>query len=265
MLFTLPFVANLLLSLNRFGPLSCLKSFVPMTLQTIFKKNNAVPCCVLLAIVLSGCGKTAPQPAPETSPAKPAAQASPTPSSNDMEAGAALLRILNTAHRSGGIMLRGECGVLGVTEAYRMKTPVTSEPLDKALQEVSGQYQNIYWRESPASGVRVADSDIKARLLRLKLREFRVIEDREPDAVMAALWRTPEVTAFLHRNHIHFLHRATTAKKAISPPMIVEIKNATVADILDRIASGYRQDPPKVWLYRECDDKKETLVDVTMK
>jgi hypothetical protein len=162
-------------------------------------------------------------------------------------------------------MLRGECGVLGVTESYRMKTPVIFEPLDKALQEVSARYQNIYWRESPASGVRVADSDIKARLLRLKLREFRAIEDREPDAVMAALWRTPEVAAFLRKNHIHFLHRVITSKKIISPPMIVELRNATVADILDRIAAGYRQDPPKVWIYRECDDEKVTLVDVQMK
>jgi len=236
-----------------------------MTTHTLLNKNRIAPCCVLLAVVLFGCGKPAPQPGPESSPTKPAAQASSTPSADDMEAGAALLRILNTAHRSGGIMLRGECGVPGVTESYRMKTPVTFEPLDKALQEVSGQYQNIYWRESPASGVRVADSSIQASLLRVKLREFRVIEDREPDAVMAALWRTPEVAAFLRRNHIHFLQRAITAKKAISPPMIVEVKNATVADILDRIATGYRQDPPKVWLYRECEDKKETLVDVQMK
>jgi hypothetical protein len=184
-----------------------------MTLQTIFKKINAASCCFLLAVVLAGCGKPAPQPGPEASPAKPAAQASPTPSANDMEAGAAMLRILNAAHRNGGIMLRGECGVLGVTESYRMKTPVTLEPLDKALQEVSAIHQNIYWRESAASGVRVADSDIKARLLRLKLREFRVIEDREPDAVMAALWRTPEVTAFLRRNHIRFSRRPVTAKK----------------------------------------------------
>ena len=156
-----------------------------------------------------------------------------------------MLRILNAAHRNGGIMLRGECGVLGVTESYRMKTPVTLEPLDKALQEISAMHQNIYWRESPASGVRVADSDIKARLLRLKLREFRVIEDREPDAVMADLWRTPEVTAFLRKNHVHFSRRPVTAKKVISPPMIFEMKNATVADILDRIAAGYRQDPPR--------------------
>ncbi|HET8891866.1 MAG TPA: hypothetical protein VFQ41_23410 [Candidatus Angelobacter sp.] len=224
--------------------------------------------CVVLVCLLAGigCGKPATEPAKDPSPAKSTAQASPTPSSgDDMEAGAAMLRILNAAHRSGGIMLHGECGVLGVTESYRIKTPLTLEPLDKALQEISAKYQNIYWRESPASGVRVADSDIKARLLRLKLREFRVIEDREPDAVMAALWRTPEVAAFLRRNRIHFLRRPITARKAISPPMIVEIKNAAVADILDRIAAGYRQDPPKVWLYRECDDQKTALVDVQMR
>ena len=224
----------------------------------------------MLLALLPGCGKSTsetPKDSPPTkaSPDKPVAQASPAPSAGEMEAGAAMLRILNTAHRGGGIMLRGECGVVGVTESYRMQIPVIFEPLDKALQEISARHQNIYWRESPASGVRVADSDIKARLLRLKLREFRVIEDREPDAVMAALWRTPEVAAFLRRNHIHFSGRPATAKKVISPPMIVEIRNATVADILDRIAAGYRQNPPKVWIYRECDDQKVTLVDVQMK
>jgi hypothetical protein len=225
---------------------------------------------ILLVCLLAGIGCHSSAPARDASPVKSSAdkavaQANSASSAGDMEAGAAMLRILNAAHRGGGIMLRGECGVVGVTESYRMQTPVTFEPLDKALQEVSATHQNIYWRESPASGVRVADSDIKATLLRVKLREFRVIEDREPDAVMAALWRTPEVAAFLRRNHIHFSGRPATARKAISPPMIVEMRNATVADILDRIAAGYRQDPPKVWIYRECNDKKVTLVDVQMK
>jgi hypothetical protein len=233
-----------------------------MNRHLLLNKGYVFLVCLLVGI---GCRKPTTEPPQDAARAKPAAQASPAPSVGDMEAGAAMLRILNAAHRSGGIMLRGECGMLGVTESYRMKTPVIFEPLDKALQEVSARYQNIYWRESPASGVRVADSDIKARLLRLKLREFRVIEDREPDAVMAALWRTPEVTVFLRKNHIHFLHRAVTSRKVISPPMIVEIKNAMIADILDRIAAGYRQGPPKVWLYRECADKKATLVDVQMK
>ena len=233
-----------------------------MNRHLVLNKRYVALVCLLVGI---GCRKPAPEPSKDVSPAKPAAQAAPTPAVGDMEAGAAMLRILNAAHRSGGIMLRGECGVLGVTESYRMQMPVTLEPLDKALQEVSARHQNIYWRESPANGVCVADSSIKARLLRLKLREFRVIEDREPDAVMAALWRTPEVTAFLRRNNVHFSRRPVTAKKVISPPMIIEMRNATVADILDRIASGYRQDPPKVWLYRECDDQKVTLVDVQMK
>ena len=146
-----------------------------------------------------------------------------------------------------------------------MKAPVTLEPIDKALQEVSAKYQNIYWRESPASGVRVAESTTQAKLLRVKVRKFRIVEDREPDGAMAALWRMPEVTAFLRRNHVHFARSIGTAKKVVSPPMIVEVKNATVADILDRIAADYRSDPPKVWIYQECSEKKEILVDVQMK
>jgi hypothetical protein len=218
----------------------------------------------LLAVVLSGCGKTAPQPS-EGGLAKPVVQNSPAPGSVDMDVSVATVRILNAAHRNGGIILRGECGPRGITEQHPMKAPVTLEPLDKALQEVSARYQNIYWRESLASGVRVAESTAQAKLLRVKVREFRIVEDREPDGAMAALWRMPEVTAFLRRNHANFARRIGTARKVISPPMIVEIKNATVADILDRIAAGYRSDPPKVWIYQECGEKKEILVDVQMK
>ena len=48
----------------------------------------------------------------KSSSEKSATPASPAASAGDMEAGAAMLRILNAAHRNGGIMLRGECGVL---------------------------------------------------------------------------------------------------------------------------------------------------------
>jgi hypothetical protein len=230
----------------------------------LLNNNRIASCCILLAVVLSGCGKTAPRPS-EGGLAKPTAQNSPALGSVDMDVSVAAVRILNAAHRSGGIILRGECGPRGITEIHPMTAPVTLEPIDKALQEVSARYQNIYWRESPASGVRVAESTAQAKLLRVKVREFRIVEDREPDGAMAALWRMPEVTAFLRRNHAHFARRIGTARKVISPPMIVEIKNATVADILDRIAAGYRSDPPKVWIYQECGEKKEILVDVQMK
>lgn len=163
------------------------------------------------------------------------------------------------------MVLRGQCGPHGLAGQYKVSRPATLEPMDKALQEVSAQYQNIYWRESPASGVRIVDATVKARLLGVRVREFRVIEDREPDRVMAVLWRAPEVQAFLQHNHVRFARRTDGERKVLSSPMIVEVKNRTVAEILDRIAAGYRQSPPKVWVYQECEEKKETMIDVQMR
>jgi hypothetical protein len=257
-----------------------------MIAKLVSTKCHIVALCLLLALLLSGCGKPAPESAKDTSPAKPAAQANPGVATVEMDAATAVVRILNAAHRSGAVILRGPCeagsapnssdtnslngaggsnGQSSAGDAYPMHPPVTLEPMDKALQEISAHYQDVYWRESPATGVRVVDSTVTAKLLKMRVREFRIVEDREPDGVMAVLWRAPEVAAFLRRNHVRFTRRPGTAKKAISPPMIVEMKNATVADILDRIAAGYRADPPKVWTYRECAEKKETVIDVQMK
>jgi hypothetical protein len=182
-----------------------------------------------------------------------------------MDLGVAAVRILNAAHRNGALILKGECGASGIRDQYSLHAPVTLEPMEKALQEVSARYQNIYWRESRTSGVLVADSAAKAGLLRVKIKVFRVVEDLEPDGVMAVVWRTKEVAAFLRKNHVRFARSVSAARKVLSLPMILEMKNATVADTLDRIGAGYRSDPPKVWIYRECADKKETLVDVEMK
>jgi hypothetical protein len=254
-----------------------------MNAKLFFRRAHIASACLVLTLLICGCGKPAPESAKDTSPAKPAAQANPGVATTEMDAATAAVRILNAAHRSGAVILRGPCapgssgGMSGpggqssasgpgnMADPYPMHPPVTLEPMDKALQEISGQHQNVYWRESPASGIRVVDSTVQAKLLRVRVREFRIVEDREPDGVMAVLWRAPEVAAFLRRNHVRFVRRPGTAKKAISPPMIVEIKNATVADILDRIAAGYRANPPKVWIYRECADKQEIVVDVQMK
>jgi hypothetical protein len=240
--------------------------------------NIASARVAVLALLMCGCGRPASEAAKQPSPENRAATSGPGSKNDaggtkaggvaggvDMDVASVALRVLNTAHRNGAVILRGGCGPLGITETYSMPAPVVLEPMDKALQEVSARYQNIYWRESRASGARVVDSTAKAGLLRVRVREFRIVEDREPDGAMAALWRAPEVAAFLRKHHLRWAPRPGTAKKTISPPMIVEIKNATVADILDRIAAGYRADPPKVWIYRECADSKETLVDVEMK
>ena len=136
--------------------------------------------------------------------------------------------------------------------------------MEQALGAITSQQQNIYWRESRETGVRVVDSKAQAGLLKLRVREFRVVEDLEPDAVMAALWRQPEVAAFLRRHNTDFVRRSYGTRKALSPPMILEVKNRTVAEILDRIAAAYRKDAPKVWIYQECHSGKEMLVDVRM-
>ena len=221
-----------------------------------------------IMLVLSGCGKPAQvvQPQPNPSPtAASAASASQLGDAAGDDLSVVAVRILNKAQRGGGVILRSQCGAQGLAEQYNLSRSATLEPMDKALQEISTKYQNVYWRESPASGVRIADATAKAGLLRVRIREFRIVEDREPDRVMAVLWRTPEVQAFLRRNHMRFARRADGERRVLPAPMIVEARNATVAEILDRIAAGYRQSPPKVWVYQECAEKKEAMIDVQMR
>ncbi len=233
-----------------------------------FSKTYIVRVCVTLALFLCGCSKPAPDTTKDAAQAKPVAQSSPSKPSVEVaetDTASAAVKILHTSHRNGSVIVHGECGLSGISDPYALQPPVTLEPLDTALQEISTKYQNIYWRESRESGVRVVDSNAKAALLKVRVREFRIVEDREPDAALAALWRAPEVAAFLRKNHVRMPRRMSTTRKVLSPPMIIEMKNALVADIMDHIAAGYRTDPPKVWIYRECMDKNEKLVDVQMK
>lgn len=251
----------------------CVVSYNLMVKNFIFNKSYVSGAGLVLALTLlfSGCSKPAPDAAQQPAPGAAAKSAAPSPSPAievaETDAAAAAVHILNAAHRNGGVILRGECGPTGISDPYPLHPPVKLEPMNDAFQEISGKYQNIYWRESQASGVRVVDSGAKAALLKVRVREFRIVEDREPDAALVALWRAPEVAAFLRRSHIHMPRKMSTTRKVISPPMIIEMKNALVADILDHIAAGYHGDPPKVWVYWECADtaKKEMMIDVQVK
>jgi hypothetical protein len=242
-----------------------------MNVNLTFSKTHIAYVCLVMALLICGCSKPAPEATKDASPAKAVPQGSPsTPSVETAETDVAFaaVKILNTAHRNGSVILLRECGPSGMSDPYVLHPPVKLEPMNEALQEISTKYQNIYWRESRESGVRVVDSGAKAKLLKVRVREFRIVEDREPDAALAALWRAPEVAAFLRQNHIHLPRKMSTTKKVISPPMIIEMRNAMVADILDHIAAGYRMDPPKVWVYSECmdkTDKKNMVIDVQVK
>lgn len=218
--------------------------------------------CALLAIAVSSCRNTAPeakQPAANASPAIPAAAHFDQGTISDV-----VLHILYTARQGGGVILGGRCSARGIQEEHLANVPAQGQSMEQALGAITAQQQNIYWRESRETGVRVVDSKVQAGLLKVRVREFRVVEDLEPDAVMAVLWRQPEVAAFLRRRNAAFLRRTYGNRKVLSAPMILEIKNRTVAEILDRIAAAYRKDPPKVWVYEECRSGKETLVDVRM-
>lgn len=220
----------------------------------------------MLAIAFFGCKKTAQetrQDAP-SSKAVPGAATVEVREDKHQALSAVVVQILKTAHRGGGVILQGECNARGIDERYPAVQPVSLEPMEQALREVTAQHQSIYWRESRTSGVRVVDSKAKAGLLKIRIREFRVVEGLEPDAVMTVLWRQPEVTSFLRRSQISFAQRTHGSRKVLSPPMILETKNRTVAEILDRIAGAYHQDPPKVWIYQECRDKRATVIDVRM-
>src|SRR5258708_4692084 len=104
-----------------------------MTTQILFHKNRIASCCLLLAVLISACGKPAPDSPQGGSPAKPASQSSPTPELADMDVSVAAVRILNTAHRNGGGILRGGSGPPGTQEQQPVKAQVTLETLGKAL------------------------------------------------------------------------------------------------------------------------------------
>jgi len=221
--------------------------------------------CALLAIALSSCKKTAPEAQQQAQPAATASPAGSTPGAahaDQKSVSDVVLRILYAARQSGGVILGGSCSGRSIAEPYVADPRANGESMEQALGAITAQQQNIYWRQSRETGVRVMDSKAQAGLLKLRVWEFRVVEELEPDAVMAVLWRQPEVVAFLRRRNAAFVRRTYGMGKALSSPTIIEVKNRTVAEILDRIAAAYRKDPPKVWIYQECRSGTETLLDV---
>src|SRR5258708_29280397 len=112
-----------------------------MTTQILFHKNRIASCCLLLAVLISACGKPAPDSPQGGSPAKPASQSSPTPELADMDVSVAAVRILNTAHRNGGVNPRGEGGPRGLQGPHTMTAQVTLENPAKAVLEINGEDQ----------------------------------------------------------------------------------------------------------------------------
>lgn len=235
------------------------------------KIRRAVLAALAVMSLLAGCGKppssAAPQgqaPAPFSSP-----QAGAAKEVKEVELSEAVIRILASAHRSGTLIYRGSCTVeRRITERYRLREPVKLEPMADALEEISRRYPDLKWRETGESGVRVLDTSVAGGLLKVRLKEFTVIEDREPEAALAALWRTPEVINYMASHDVRFAHQEASPrarrKRAV---VVVRVKDATVEEIVQRIVAGYpaaegNGGGRRFWLYRECSSGAETVVEV---
>lgn len=221
-----------------------------------------------LMAMAAGCSKPQPpaqqaqQPAPFTTPQPVAAE------SKEVELAEAVVRILETAHRSGALIYRGSCaGERRITDGYPLREPLRLQPMTEALEEITRRYPQLKWRDGE-NGVRVRDSAVTAGLLKVRVKEFTVVEDREPEAALAALWSTPEVISYMAGYDVRFARHETVPrprrKRAV---VVVQMKNATVEEIVQRIVASYpaaqsASGAHKVWLYRECRAGAETVVEV---
>ena len=232
---------------------------------------QSVACCALLAVMLGGCRK----PPAETNSAQP--ENVPPPGSSPVPAAAApdqlplpaaIAKILNAAQRTGSVVERCPC-VAGprMQEVHLVPAEVAQQPLDKAMQEIEQRYPQIHWSGAAQERVRVADASINPGLLKLRIKEFLVIEDRPPQASLPALFGTPEVASYMRKQRMRVAQSTRpTAKVARTSPTIIQTKNATVEQILDRMVEGYRSGSGRplyrAWSYRECRRKSGTLIEI---
>ena len=209
---------------------------------------------------------------PEYVPAVPQSAAQQGPEEVNTEAklglAAAVARILDNAHRTGSIVEHCSCVGRGrISEAHAVEASFKFEPMEQAFAEIAHRFPEISWKETQHKLIRVSDTKTRPGLLNVHIKEFLVIEDRPPQAALPALWRKAEVSAYMHRHNIHLAHgtsgSATVRKTA---PTVIQLKNATVAEILDRIVAGYRSEnngsPYHLWVYRECRSGAETFVEI---
>lgn len=223
---------------------------------------------VLAALgLLAGCSRPqtprteqAQAPAPFTSPEAQEVR--------EIELSSAVVSILESAHRNGALIYRGNCAPeRKIAEKYSLPEPVKLEPMADAFGEIARRYPELKWREG-GDGVRLRDSTVVGGLLKVRLKEFTIIEDREPEAALAALWRTPEVISYMASHDVRFARQGTGARaRRKHAVVVVHMKNATVEEIVERIVASYPAAQSvaggqKVWLYRECNSGAETLVEV---
>jgi hypothetical protein len=203
---------------------------------------------------------------PNAAPAPPSP--TPTPEDADLSLATAVVRILSSAHRTGSVIERAQCGARGAMVPTHLFPPtIKLEPLDQALQEITQRYPEIKWNEAAGGHVNVKDTSIRGSLLQVRIKEFFVVEDRPPRAALDALWQSEEVMAYLKQHHVRTSrHSELVGVARKSTPQVLHMKNASVREILDRIVDSYMGENGNslhnVWIYRECRVGGETFAEM---
>ncbi len=177
----------------------------------------------------------------------------------------AIQQIYAAANVTGSMTERCRCTREHVLEMYSLPEGYPVEPLESALKEVAEHYPGFHATRDRKGRVRMTDSGARGGLLRVRVKEFNVVEDHPPQAALAALWRVPEVEAYLRSHSIRPARGAQTVAAKKTAPVVIQMKNVTVSDILDRIVETHHADSDAgrftLWIYRECRSGAETIVD----
>lgn len=205
---------------------------------------------------------------PSAAVSTPSPSPTPVPEPADLSLGTAVASILRAADRTGSVIDRAQCGARGSLVPIHLLPPTLKlEPMDEALQEITQHFPEIKWKATAHGHVMVKDSGVHGGLLQVRLKEFFVIEDRPPQAALAALWQADEVVAYMKHNRVRTARHSEVASTAArSAPKVIHMKNATVQQILDRIVESYAGSDDgaqrNVWMYRECQAGGETFAEM---
>jgi hypothetical protein len=176
---------------------------------------------------------------------------------------AALVKQITAAeHRSGAVIYGVACGPeRTLAEKYMPPLSPKTQP-NRAMEQLLHSYPRLKWEDS-AAGIRVLDAGITAGLLKVRIREFAVVEDRDAETALAALSRTPEVIRYMATHDIRFARKdGKLSARRSRGVVVVHLKNATVEQIVQQIAAHYSDGASRFWSYRECRRGAETLVEI---
>jgi hypothetical protein len=207
-------------------------------------------------------------PPPANANASSASTTSSETANDNLPLPAAVAQILNAAQRTGSVIERCQCGAGSrLVEAHILSRDVAQKPMEDAFKSITARYPEMRWQESNEGRVRVEDKHSGAGLLKVRVSQFLVIEDRPPQASLPALLQTAEVQAYMRKHHMRVARASHAAGKVIkTSPTVIQTKNATVEQILDRMVDGYHTSGGRplyrAWAYRECQRKTGTWIEI---